>query len=332
MGEPMNREKSFKYTCNQLSDMEKMSSAARSVFPNHSPGHRGKYVSQGHILYPGVTEPGNDTLCYNFPHLVQRQRLSGRLISRGINHMGEKQVVTSRKTHILVIDDEKDIREPLGVYLGKHGYRVSLAATGKAMDQILATAQIELIVLDIMLPGEDGLSICRRLQTQTRIPIILLTALTQDTDRIVGLELGADDYMIKPFNPRELLARIKSVLRRSQMLPPQLHPSTGLVKFDQWRFDVSLREISGPDNVAIRLSSGEHLLLVSFIEHAGMTLSRDQLLDLTRGRESQIFDRSIDNQISRLRRKLEKDPKHPRIIITEWGGGYVFAAEIEWAS
>lgn len=238
--------------------------------------------------------------------------------------------MTNEHTHILIIDDEKDIRDPLAKYLGKHGFRTSVAADGKEMDQLLATANADLIVLDIMMPGEDGLSICKRLQESCQIPIILLTALTEDTDRIVGLELGADDYVTKPFNPRELLARIKSVLRRSQMLPPQKQQSRGLVKFGKWRFDFSLKEILGPNDVAVRLSSGEHILLVSLIEHAGATLSRDQLLDLTKGREAQLFDRSIDNQISRLRRKIEDDPKNPQIIQTQWGGGYLFAAELEW--
>ena len=180
-----------------------------------------------------------------------------------------------------------------------------------------------------MLPGEDGFAICRRIQERNRTPVILLTALGDETDRIVGLELGADDYLTKPFNPRELLARIKSVLRRSQMLPKKQTNSKGLVKFDRWQFDFGQKEITDETGVAIRLSSGEHILLVSLIEHAGLTLTRDQLLDLTKGREAQLFDRSVDNQISRLRRKIERDPKNPKIIVTEWGGGYHFTAALE---
>jgi two-component system, OmpR family, response regulator len=187
-------------------------------------------------------------------------------------------------------------------------------------------------VLDIMLPGEDGLSICRRLNADARMPIILLTARTESTDRIVGLELGADDYVTKPFDPRELVARVKSVLRRSRMLPPRQRGSRGVVRFDQWTFDFSRKEVTGRDGVMVRLSSGEHALLVSLVEHAGLALTRDQLLDLTKGREAHLFDRSIDNQVSRLRRKLEADPRNPRIILTKWGGGYMFAAEIEQAS
>ena len=239
--------------------------------------------------------------------------------------------MTAVKTHILVVDDDADIRRSLVRYLTQNGYRCSAAADGRELDETLSTGSIDLIVLDVMLPGEDGFAICRRLQQSARVPIILLTALTEETDRIVGLELGADDYVPKPFNPRELLARIKSVLRRSRMLPPKQKNARGIVAFDGWRFDLGRKEIINEDGVSIRLSSGEHLLLVSLIEHAGMTLSRDQLLDLTRGREAQLFDRSIDNQISRLRRKLEKDPNNPRIVITEWGSGYQFAASLEWA-
>jgi len=238
--------------------------------------------------------------------------------------------MTDSQAHILIVDDEKDIREPLAIYIEKHGFRTSTACDGKELDKVLSTASIELIILDIIMPGEDGFSICKRIQEKYHIPIILLTALSEDTDRIVGLELGADDYVTKPFNPRELLARIKSVIRRSQMLPPMKHRKKGLVKFGTWRMDLSQKEILNPDNVAIRLSSGEHMLLVSLIEYAGITLNRDQLLDLTKGREAQLFDRSIDNQISRLRQKLETDPKNPRIIQTKWGGGYVFCADLEW--
>ncbi|MFK7886555.1 MAG: response regulator [Gammaproteobacteria bacterium] len=233
--------------------------------------------------------------------------------------------------HILIIDDDSDIHRPLARYLSENGYRVSVAQSGREMDKILPKANIELIVLDVMMPGEDGFSICKRLQASTRIPIILLTALKDDTDRIVGLELGADDYVSKPFNPRELKARIKTVLRRTQMLPPRSERLTGSVRFDRWQFDMSQKQIVGPDDLVVPLSSGEHALLLVLIEHAGATLSRDQLLDLTRGVSGHAYDRRIDNQISRLRRKLESDPKHPTIIQTEWGGGYKFSAELAWS-
>jgi two-component system OmpR family response regulator len=236
--------------------------------------------------------------------------------------------MTSSKAHVVVVDDDYDIRTSLAKYLRKHGFKVSVAAHGEELDQILSTTNPGLLILDIMMPGDDGLSICKRVQQTSNVPIIFLTALGEDTDRIVGLELGADDYVSKPFNPRELLARIKSVLRRSQMLPSRPMQSKGLVAFDQWRFNFSRKEILGLDDIAVRLSSGEHLLLVTLIDHAGVTLSRDQLLDLTKGREAQLFDRSIDNVISRLRRKLEVDPKNPKIILTQWGNGYLFAADL----
>ena len=240
--------------------------------------------------------------------------------------------MTEQSAHIVVVDDDDDIRSSLAKYLRRHGFRVSVAANGDELNQVLSTANADLLVLDIMLPGDDGLTICRRVLETRQLPIIFLTALAEDIDRILGLELGADDYVTKPFNPRELLARIKSVMRRSQMLPNKPRIAKGVVKFDRWRFDISRKEIMGLDNVAIRLSSGEHLVLVSLIEHAGSTLTRDQLLNLTKGREAQLFDRSIDNVISRLRRKLEVDPKKPLIIQTQWGNGYAFVADLESAS
>jgi two-component system OmpR family response regulator len=240
--------------------------------------------------------------------------------------------MTEQSAHIVVVDDDDDIRSSLAKYLRKHGFRVTVAANGEELNQVLSTANADLLVLDIMLPGDDGLTICRRVLETRQLPIIFLTALAEDIDRILGLELGADDYVTKPFNPRELLARIKSVLRRSQMLPNKPRIPKGVVKFDRWQFDISRKEIMGSDNVAIRLSSGEHLVLVSLIEHAGSTLTRDQLLNLTKGREAQLFDRSIDNVISRLRRKLEIDPKKPLIIQTQWGNGYAFVADLESAS
>ncbi|MFT5501248.1 MAG: two-component system OmpR family response regulator [Woeseiaceae bacterium] len=240
--------------------------------------------------------------------------------------------MTGQSAHIVVVDDDDDIRSSLAKYLRKHGFRVSVAANGNELDEVIARSAADLLVLDIMLPVDDGLSIYRRIQKNKPIPTIFLTALAEDIDRIVGLELGADDYVTKPFNPRELLARIKSVIRRSQMLPNNPRVAKGVVRFDRWQFDIARKEIIGPDGVAIRLSSGEHLVLLSLIEHAGHTLSRDQLLDLTKGREAQLFDRSIDNVVSRLRRKLEQNPREPVIIQTQWGSGYVFAAELELAS
>lgn len=240
--------------------------------------------------------------------------------------------MADQTAHIVVVDDDDDIRSSLAKYLRKHGFRVTAAASGSELTQVLATTTADLLILDIMMPGEDGLTICRRIQENQQLPTIFLTALAEDVDRIVGLELGADDYVVKPFNPRELLARIKSVLRRSQTLPKNVSTTKRCVRFDRWKFDFSRKEIVGPDKLAIRLSSGEHTLLVSLIEHAGTTLSRDQLIDLTKGREAQLFDRSIDNVISRLRNKIELDPKNPAIIQTQWGSGYVFVAELEAAN
>jgi two-component system OmpR family response regulator len=232
--------------------------------------------------------------------------------------------------HVLIVDDHREIRDLLGRYLAKQGYRTSIAENAAAARRILQTAAIDLVVLDIMMPGEDGLSLCRSLREAGDVPIILLTAVAEETDRVVGLEMGADDYVTKPFNPRELLARIKAVLRRTTSLPPQRGAPPGeRLAFDRWTLDVARRELVGEDGVAVPLSTGEFLLLSAFLAHPRMVLSRDQLLDLTRGREAGPFDRSIDNQVSRLRRKIEADPKQPALIKTHWGGGYSLTAAVE---
>ena len=232
--------------------------------------------------------------------------------------------------HILVVDDHREIRDAMSDYLSQHGYRVSVADGGKAMRAQLGTSAVDLIVLDIMMPGEDGLTLCRALRAECDTPIILLTAVADETDRVIGLELGADDYVTKPFNPRELLARIKVVLRRTHSLPPQRgQPAADKVEFDRWTLDVARRELIGEDGVSIPLSSGEYRLLLVFLDHAQMVLNRDQLLDLTQGRAAKVFDRSIDNQVSRLRKKLERDTKRPSLITTVRGGGYMFTAKPE---
>jgi two-component system OmpR family response regulator len=231
--------------------------------------------------------------------------------------------------HILVVDDHREIREPLKRYLSEHGFRVSAAESAAAARRLLAGGAIDLIVLDIMMPGEDGLALCRDMRARGAVPVILLTAMAEDTDRIVGLEIGADDYVTKPFNPRELLARIKVVLRRTYSLPPTRNPLPGgTVRFDRWRLDVARQELIDETGVAVPLSTAEFQLLTAFINHPRMVLSRDQLLDLTRGREAGPFDRTIDNQVSRLRKKIEADPKRPALIKTHWGGGYRFTADI----
>ncbi len=231
--------------------------------------------------------------------------------------------------HILVVDDHAEIRGLLSKYLVKHGLRVSTADGGPALRRALREGAVDLVVLDIMMPGEDGLSLCRFLRETTDLPVILLTAMGEETDRVVGLEIGADDYVTKPFNPRELLARIKAVLRQSRSLPPDREPLTGdSLSFDRWTLHVGQRELIDQDQVVTPLSTGEFLLLCTFLARPNRVLSRDQLLDLTRGRAANAFDRSIDNQVSRLRKKIERDPKNPTLIKTIWGGGYRFAAMV----
>jgi two-component system, OmpR family, response regulator len=231
--------------------------------------------------------------------------------------------------HVAVVDDHKDIRELVGKYLTQHGYRVSTAESATGLRRLLERSAFDLVVLDIMMPGEDGLSLCRHLRNSADTPIILLTALAEDTDRIVGLEMGADDYVTKPFNPRELLARVKAVLRRAHSLPPRRGtPRARAVKFDRWTLDLGRRELMGGDGVAVPLSTAEFRLLCAFIDHPGIVLTREQLLDLTVGRAADVFDRSVDNQVSRLRKKIEIDPKNPDLIKTSWGGGYSFETRI----
>jgi two-component system OmpR family response regulator len=231
--------------------------------------------------------------------------------------------------HILVVDDHRDIRDLVARYLVKQGLRASVAESAAAARKALQTAKIDLVVLDIMMPGEDGLSLTRSLRESGDIPVILLTAMGDETDRIVGLEVGADDYLAKPFNPRELFARIKAVLRRTQTLTRPREAGKGRVAFDRWVLDLGRRELVGEDGVSMPLSSGEFRLLNALIERPGMVLTRDQLLDLTRGRAALPFDRSIDNQISRLRKKIERDPRRPMLIKTAWGDGYSFAGEVK---
>jgi len=227
---------------------------------------------------------------------------------------------------ILIVDDARDIREPLGQYLRKQGFRTRLAAHSAEAREILAEASIHLVVLDIMMPGEDGLSLCRWLVAHDGPPVLLLTAMADETDRIVGLELGADDYLVKPFNPRELLARARAILRRK---PPEaaVPPSRGR-KFADWTHDPDVMKLSHEDGRSVELTTAENRLLAIFLDQPRTVLNRSTLLDLTAGREAKAYDRAIDNQISRLRRKVEVDPKHPQLLVTEWGGGYRLAANV----
>lgn len=232
--------------------------------------------------------------------------------------------------HILVVDDHREIRDAVTRYLEKNGMRATAARDATDMDAKLAKGHFDLIVLDVMMPGEDGLSVCRRLSTKGSIPILLLTALGEETDRIVGLEIGADDYLAKPFNPRELIARIKAILRRAVRSESYAGSLTGRrIAFSHWILDTDSRVLSRPEGQQIDLTSSEFKLLVVLLERARSVLSRDQLLDLTSGRAASVFDRTIDNQISRLRRKIESDPSRPRLITTVRGGGYCLAADVK---
>lgn len=233
-------------------------------------------------------------------------------------------------SHILVVDDHRDIRDSLARYLTKHSYRVSTAADARRARHQLRGSAFDLVVLDVMMPGEDGLSLCRHLCETTSIPVILLTAVADETDRVIGLEMGADDYVTKPFSPRELLARVRAVLRRTHALPAQRDAiAETTVRFDRWIFHIARQELEDETGLSVPLSTGEFRLLLAFVRHPGHVLSRDQLLELTQGREAEVFDRSIDNQVSRLRRKVERDSANPQLIKTVWGGGYRFSAQIQ---
>jgi DNA-binding response OmpR family regulator len=232
--------------------------------------------------------------------------------------------------HILLVDDERDIRDPLAAFLGKNGLRVTKADNAASAREIVAVHAIDLVLLDIMMPGEDGLSLARWLRATSAIPVILLTAKAEELDRILGLEIGADDYVTKPFSPRELLARIKAVLRRTASGGPrEVHaPDAQGFAFGGWVLRTGERELVDGEGVAVPLSTGEYNLLHAFLTHPRRVLTRDQLLDLSAGRELAAFERSIDNHISRLRRKIEADPADPKLIKTIWGGGYMLASEV----
>lgn len=232
--------------------------------------------------------------------------------------------------HIYIVDDNRELLEVIGQYIGDNGYKTSIAKNGEELRALMRSGSPDLVVLDIMMPGEDGLSICRFLRETSEVPIIFLTALADDTDRIIGLEIGADDYLIKPFNPRELLARIRAVLRRTQSLPPNKLIDLEVaktIKFGDWTLDVRARVLIDNHDTSFLLSTAEFKLLSVFLLHPNVELSREKLVDLARGREAQLFDRSIDTLVNRLRNKIEKDIKNPEYIKTVWGKGYIFAVE-----
>ena len=232
--------------------------------------------------------------------------------------------------HILVVDDDTEIRSLLREYLQKQGYRVTAVADGKGLRAVVETSRPDVIILDVMMPGDDGLTLCRELRARSEVPIIMLTARGEETDRIVGLELGADDYIAKPFSPRELLARIKSVLRRARALPDNLKSEeSGVFRFAGWTLDAATRNLTSPQGVVVALSGTDFRLLKIFVDHPNRVLTRDQLVDLMLAREAGPYDRAIDVQVSRLRQRLGEDAKEPVIIKTVRGQGYVFAAHVE---
>lgn len=233
--------------------------------------------------------------------------------------------------HLLIVDDDPGLRELLTDYLGRNGFRVSSAGDGRGLWAALERETVDLVILDLMLPGDDGLVLCRTLRARSPIPIIMLTARGDATDRIVGLEMGADDYLPKPFNPRELLARIKALLRRTRSNDAAEPIESGTVLrlcFAGWCLEVATRQLIAPDGLRVPLGAAEYRLLRVFLDHPQRILSRDQLLDLTQGREATPFDRSIDVQVSRLRRRLRDEPREATLLKTVRSEGYLFAAPV----
>jgi two-component system, OmpR family, response regulator len=233
--------------------------------------------------------------------------------------------------HILIVDDQREICDLVQEYLAGEGYRVSTAQDGAGMRKVMAQSRVDLVILDLMLPGEDGLSLARWLREESSVGIIILTGRGEIVDRIIGLEMGADDYLPKPFHLRELLARVKSVLRRASAhsIDTQGAMSRSKARFAGWNLDLSSRELYSPAGKEVRLTTGEFDLLAAFVNNANQVLTRDRLLDLARNREAGPFDRTIDVQVGRLRRKLEDDPQRPTIIKTVRGTGYIFTPTVE---
>lgn len=233
-------------------------------------------------------------------------------------------------TFIALVEDDDDIRDLVGDLLEREGYDVGRCRNGTELDRLIERRRVDLVLLDLMLPGEDGLSICRRLHNApVRLPVIMITAKGDDIDRILGLEIGADDYLPKPFNPRELVARVRAVLRRTREAHRPAPVSGRHYRFSGWTLDAGSRALSDPQGQSVELTGGEFSLLLALLDHPQRVLTRDQLLDWTRGRDAGPFDRTIDVQLSRLRRKLGDDPKHPDMIRTVRGGGYLFAPTVE---
>ena len=238
-----------------------------------------------------------------------------------------------RTDTVLIVDDDPEIRRLLVDYLARNGFAALAVRDGREMWQALERHAVDLLVLDLMLPGSDGLTLCRDLRAKPgkpNLPVLMLTARGEDTDRIVGIEMGADDYLVKPFNPRELLARIKSILRRTRALPPNLAPEAArYLVFAGWTLDTAERLLTAPDNVATPLSGGEYRLLRILLDHPNRVLTRDQLTEMIHGREAEPFDRAIDVQVSRLRQRLRDDSREPALLKTVRGEGYVLASTVE---
>ena len=230
-------------------------------------------------------------------------------------------------TTLLLVDDEASLREPLAEYLGRQGFVVHEAESAAAARTVLGQQSCDLVLLDIMMPGEDGLSLCRHLAEARQLPVILLTARGEAIDRIVGLEIGADDYVTKPFEPRELVARIRSVLRRADR-PAKTTDEELAYRFEGWTLDPLKRRLTDPEGALVPISTAEFRMLRAFCDHPRQVLDRDHLLDLVQGREAQLFDRAVDNQVSRLRRKIETDTRNPLLIQTVRGGGYRLSADV----
>jgi two-component system OmpR family response regulator len=240
--------------------------------------------------------------------------------------------MSANREHLLIVDDDKEIRYLLTDYLEQADYRVTAVGDGKAMRRVLEANRIDLVVLDLMLPGEDGLTLCRELRAKTNLPVLMLKARSDEVDRIIGLEMGADDYLAKPFNPRELLARIKSIVRRAQALPTNLaSEAVHSLRFAGWTLDVATRNVTAADGLVVPLSGAEYRLLRVFLDHPQRVLAREQLLELANGREAILFDRSIDVLVGRLRKRLRDDSREPALIKTVRGEGYVLAAAVESA-
>ncbi len=238
---------------------------------------------------------------------------------------------TAPPTSILLVDDEPTLREPLAEYLAGQGFAVTEAESAAAARSVLAEATPDIVLLDIMMPGEDGLSFCRHLVETRKLPVIFLTARAEATDRIVGLELGADDYVVKPFEPRELVARIRTVLRRvgrDTSPHPEADAEDWHYQFEGWHLDPLKRKLTDPEDVTVPISTAEFRLLRAFLDNPSKVMDRDLLLDLVQGRTAHLFDRAVDNQVSRLRRKIEVDSSDPQLILTVRGGGYRFAAKV----